>query len=135
MPNRQSEWETDITVDDIHLGKADKWDGGGIVADSTTYFRATGPKNLGGTRSRSTGTATYLYDETLDASFRALDAGAGSLNAVIHRTPLGDDGTPMASGGYTLTGKLKEVPQPAGDYSSNDGADVAIVFDLDPDIA
>lgn len=135
MPYRQSQWSTDITVDAIHLGLADKWDGGGTAADSQTYPRANGPKNLGGTRARGDGTATYLYDETLDAAFKALDAGAGELDAIIHRTPLGDDGTAFASGGFTMTGKLKEVPQPPGDYGSNDGAEVALVFSLDPDFA
>lgn len=135
MAYRKSSWSTDITVDDVHLGLADQWADGGIVADTQTYPRANGPKNLGGTRTRNTGTATYLYDETIDACFRRLDQGAGSLDAVIHRTPLGDDGTPMASGGFTLTGKLKEVPQPDGNYGDNTGADIALVFDLDPDIA
>lgn len=135
MPSRQSLWSTDITVGGIHLGLADKWDGGESTVTSGVYWRATGKKSLGGVPDRNDGTATYLYDEKLHASFRALNDGNGNLDAIIIRTPLNDDGTPFAGGGFTMTGVLQEVPMPSGDYSSNDGADVALVFQLDGPLA
>lgn len=135
MPYRQSLWRTDITVGGMHLGLADAWTGGEKTSDSNTYARATGRINLGAEATRGDGTATYLYDERLHAIFKALDRGVGTLNAIITRTPLGDDGTPFAGGGYTLTGKLKEVPQPDGSYDSSDGATVELQFALDAPMA
>jgi hypothetical protein len=135
MPYRQSQWRTDVVVGGFHLGLADKWDGGDKSADTTTYPRASGDVALGGKATRADGTATYLYDEQLHAIFKALDSGVGSLNARITRTPTGDDGTPFPGGAFTLTGHLKAVPMPAGDYGSNDGATVDLQFALDTALA
>lgn len=135
MPYRQSQWHTYINVGGFDLGRADKWSGGEKTSDNGTYPRADGDTDLGGRASRGDGTATYLYDEKLHAVFKQLDSGVGSLRAVITRVPVGDDGTPFAGGGFTLRGKLKEVPMPDGDYSSNDGAEVELQFSLEAALA
>jgi hypothetical protein len=136
MPYRQSLWATDVTVAGVHLGLADKWSGGEKTSDSNMYMRAGGNVNLGARATRGDGTATFLVDETLDSQLRALDSGVGQSDAVIVRYALRDDGiTPMTGRRYTLTGKLKEVPQPDGDYGSSDGATVDLQFSLDADLA
>lgn len=90
---------------------------------------------LGGKKTRDEGTATFLYDEAMHAVFKDIDRGSGSMPAVIVRTPLGDDKTPMVGSAITLKGIVKGVSMPDGDYGSNDGAEVEIVFTLDADLA
>lgn len=135
MPYRQSLVRADVTVGTHHLGIADKWDGGEGDADIGTYQRASGPVTLGGPKTRGDGTATFLVDEAFWAVWPDLDRGRGSLRATIVLVPIGDDGTPFATGPVTLTGTLKTVPTPQGDFSSNDGNAVALVFSLDAERA
>jgi hypothetical protein len=136
MPYRQSLWRTDLTIEDIGpLGPADKWEGGEKTSDTSDYPRASGSVALGGRASREDGTATYLYDERFHASYKTIERGVGRLRVVITRTPLGDDGTAFAGGGYTLTGRVKSLTMPGTDYGSNDGAEVEIGIQLDADFA
>lgn len=135
LPSRQSLWSTDITAGGIHLGLADKWSGGASTVTAGEYWRATGKKSLGGIADRDDGTANYLYDEAMHSVFRQLDVGNGGLDAVIVRTPLNDDGTPFVGGGFTMTGQLTGVAMPDGDYSSNDGAEAVLTFQLDGPLA
>lgn len=135
MPYRQSQWRTDVTVGQIALGLADKWSGGESDSDGTVYPRASGDVQLGGKKTRSDGTATFLYDEVLHNVYKQIDQGAGVMACTIVRTPVGDDGTPFPGGALTLKGKVKGLSMPEGDYGSNDGAEVEITFTLDADLA
>lgn len=135
MPYRQNQWRTDITVGDHHLGLAAKWEGAKKDSETSSYPTAEGDVPLGGKATRDDGTATYLYNERIHAIAKKLDDGAGSLDATITRTPHGDDGTPMAGGGYTMTGKLKSVELPEGDAGSSDGAEIKFEFNIDPVLA
>lgn len=135
MPYRQSLVRADITAGPHHLGIADKWDGGDGDSDIGTYQRASGEVTLGGPKTRDDATATYLCDEAFWAVWPALDRGRGSLRSSMVLTPVGDDGTPFASGSVTLTGTLKTVPTPSGDFSSNEGNAIALVFKMDAERA
>ena len=134
MAYKQSNWRTQIVVGGFDLGLADKWQGGEKTADNTAYRTRKGQRQLGGVPERGDGTATYLFTEELAQVFRQLDAGVGSLDALVTRTPCGDDGTPFSTGSYTMEGKLKEVPQPEDDVSSSDGATVELQFSLNADL-
>jgi hypothetical protein len=139
MPYRQSLWRTQVSVGptgrEYDLGPADKWAGGGGTSDANSYPRANGSVALGGRKTRDDGTATYLYDEKMHSLYRTLDNGVGMFRAVIVRTPLKDDGSPMLGGGFTMTGGLAGISEPDTDYGSNDGAEVELSFNLDAPLA
>lgn len=141
MPYRQSLVRADVTVGvgpsqtPIHIGIADKWDGGDGDSDIGSYMRASGEQTLGGPKTRDDATATFLVDEAFWAIWPELDRGRGSLRASISLVPTGDDGTPFATGPVTLNGTLKTVPTPQGDFSSNEGNAVGLVFKMDADRA
>lgn len=135
MPYRQSLIRADITIGPHHLGIADRWEGADGGAELGTYDAARGRLQLGGHKTREDGTATFLCDEAFWAVWPALDRGRGSLRIRVVLVPTGDDGTPYASGPVTLTGVLQTVPTPQGDFSSNEGNAIALVFGMDAERA
>lgn len=139
MPYRQSNWRTQVSVGptgrEINLGLTDRFSGGNKTSDTTSYERASGSVALGGRPSREDATATWLYDEAMHAIYKTIDAGVGVYKCVIIRTPEADDGTPYPGGALTFTGSVTGLSMPDTDYSSNDGAEVEITFNLDAPIA
>lgn len=121
---------------EINLGLADRFSGGNKTSDASTYERANGSVALGARASREDATATWLFDETINTVFRQLDNGVGEWRAIIIRTPLADDRTPMVGApAITLRGQMTGVSMPDTDYSSSDGAEVEITFNLDAALA
>lgn len=138
MAYTQASVRYDITVGDVHLGIADKWDGGAKAAEAKVYQRANGVKVLVGLPSRESGKATYLYTEDFHAVYQQLDAavGKGSRRAVIGRAVYADDGTPFAGAALPpLTGILTNLGNPPSDPKSADAAEVDLEFFLDTEAA
>lgn len=140
MPYRNSLWRTQVSVGptgrELNLGRADRFTGGNKTADGGTYERAEGTVALGGRPSREDATATWLFDETMNTVYRQIDNGVGEWRAIIIRTPLNDDRTAMVGApAITLRGQVTGLSMPDTDYSSNDGAEVEITFNLDAPLA
>lgn len=139
MPNRQQQWETQITVEDatgpMVLGLADKFSGAGRSSDSKLYPRARGDIQLGGKSAREDGKAEYLYFDVRGFAKR-LDSACGSGKVTITRREIGDDGLLVTGGeSYTLTGRLKSFSLPESAADGEDGAICEMEFALDTEMA
>jgi hypothetical protein len=137
MPYTEGNVRADITVGSVHIGYADKWDGGDKASTIATYRRVQGEKVLCGVPARNVGKATYLVDEPLWAVFRQLDhsVGDGGQRVVVGLTPCADDGTPFAGGGITLSGILSNVPLPIADPKSATPSEVTFEIALNTALA
>ena len=125
--SRQNQANITVVVDDVDLGTWDKFSGGEVDSEETTYLPgAMGPRvALGGVVNIGSVTVSRLYDLTRDHSgtygVHWLISRAGKGWVVINKQPLDVDGNAFGRP-LVYAGRLKQVNPPEIDSESSDAA-------------
>lgn len=122
--SRQDQANITVVVDGVDLGTFDKFSGGEIDSEETTYLPgAMGPRvALGGTVTIGAVTVSRLYDLARDhGRVHWLISRAGKGAVTINKQPLDVDGN-VYGRPLVYTGRLKQVNPPEIDSESSDAA-------------
>lgn len=121
---RQDQYDVKVSVDGTDLGTFDKFTGGEVDSDETTYKPgAMAPRvSLGGSVNVGAVTVSRLFDLTRDEPLvHWLISRAGKGQAVVSKQPLDVDGN-VNGRPLVYSGKLKQVNPPEVDSESSDAA-------------
>jgi hypothetical protein len=125
---RQDQYDVKVSVDGQDLGTWDKFTGGEVDSDETTYKPGgMAPRiSLGGSVNVGAVTVSRLFDLTRDEPLvHWLISRAGKGQAVVSKQPLDVDGN-VNGRPLVYSGKLKQVNPPEVDSESSDAALVAL---------
>jgi hypothetical protein len=121
---RQDEYNVTVTVDGRDLGTWDKFTGGEVDSEETTFKPGNmGSRiSLGGSVNVGNVTVSVLYTlATIHTMVHWLISRVGKAAVVITKQPLDVDGVAYGKP-LTYTGKLKQINPPEHDSESNDAA-------------
>jgi hypothetical protein len=121
---RQDQYDLKVSVDGQDLGTWDKFTGGEVDSDETTYKPGgMAPRiSLGGSVNVGAVTVSRLFDLTRDEPLvHWLISRAGKGQAVVSKQPLDVDGN-VNGRPLVYSGKLKQVNPPEVDSESSDAA-------------
>jgi hypothetical protein len=121
---RQDQYDVKVSVDGQDLGTWDKFTGGEVDSDETTYKPGgMAPRiSLGGSVNVGAVTVSRLFDLTRDEPIvHWLISRAGKGQAVVSKQPLDVDGN-VNGRPLVYSGKLKQVNPPEVDSESSDAA-------------
>lgn len=122
--SRLDQYDVGVIVDGENLGTFDKFAGGEIDSEETTYkLGGMGARvSLGGSVNVGNVTVSTLYDLTrIHSIVHKLIAKVGKADVVINKQPLDVDGNAFGRP-LTYRGKLKQVHPPEPDSESSDAA-------------
>jgi hypothetical protein len=119
--SRLDQYDVRVSVDGVNLGTFDKFAGGAIDSEETTYKPgAMGPRlALGGSQTPGNVTVSVLYDlSRFQSIIHWLIGRAGKGAMVVNKQPLDVDGNAFGRP-LVYSGKLKQVNPPEPDSEAN----------------
>jgi hypothetical protein len=126
--SRVDQYDVRVSVDGVNLGTFDKFTGGEIDSEETTYKPgAMGPRiALGGSQTPGNVTVSVLYDlSRFQSIIHWLIGRAGKGAMVINKQPLDVDGNAFGRA-LVYPGTLKQVHPPEPDSEANDAAQLEL---------
>ncbi len=127
---RADQYDVRVSIDGVDLGTFDKFTGGEVDSEETTYKPgAMGPRvALGGSVNVGNVTVSRLFDLDRDGQLvHWLISRAGKGDGVISKQTLDVDGNAYGRG-LTYRGRLKQVNPPEHDSESSDAALIELEF-------